>query len=930
MPIMSSLLDILSVPVLYADHAGLVIAHGHDTPYHAMPAQVKQLAQKNPILLCHRQWTEDKIGFKIPKPLDVLELFAFIRPAQFCLPTPAGIAKRLGLPMPTNAQEKADSLAKSVRLLLEEAGHLHAQDKAADIADMMGRGGWLWAEPLLARWGRPLAVHTPPDARAAEIWKDLSEYGDYAPRAAPGIEPVVPDEARKRLADILGAQAEIRQTQSDYAASMASIFASPDKTRQPLFLLAEAGTGTGKTLGYLAPASLWAEANDAPVWVSTYTRTLQHQIADELSRFYPDRQEARKKIVIRKGRENYLCLLNLEEAVHKLPMHPQEAVALGLMARWAAYSPDGDLTGSHFPAWLIDLIGRRLSVGLSDRRGECIHSACPHYQKCFVEKSSRKARFADIVIANHALVMIQTAMSDTHSKHSPTRLIFDEGHHVFDAADSAFSAALTAMETAELRRWIRGAEEGKTARIRGLALRLSELLGHNHKALTMLDEAVEAAGFLPDAGWRKRLSNNHPAGPAETFFAVLRVLTYQRASKRDLNTERFYDLQAPLYPVPDEMLAVASVFAEKLTMLSKPLTQLAAILQEILDDEADTLDSQMRNRFEGVARGLLMRASGPVAAWADMLGDLKGEGREGFVDWMQIDRRDTQDIDIGLRRHWLDPSQAFAKYVLASMHGVAITSATLRDETLKEEVEDKHLHEEGMVIDEESWRAARHTLGAAHLPHPAFLSQHESPFDYKQQTRIFIVNDLSRDRIEGVAAAMASLMTAIEGGALGLFTSIQRLKQAYPHLRKRMHKADIPIYAQHVEAMNLATLLQLFREEPHSVLIGTDAVRDGVDVPGKALQMIIYDRVPWPRPDMLFKARCQWHGRDAWTDRATRMKLRQAFGRLIRRRDDRGVFIMLDSRLPTRLTSAFPPQAKIIRTGLADTITQSTEFLGRG
>ena len=104
-------------------------------------------------------------------------------------------------------------------------------------------------------------------------------------------------------------------------------------------------------------------------------------------------------------------------------------------------------------------------------------------------------------------------------------------------------------------------------------------------------------------------------------------------------------------------------------------------------------------------------------------------------------------------------------------------------------------------------------------------------------------------------------------------------------------------------------------------------MRDGVDAPGDALQMIIYDRIPWPRPDMLFKARAAWQGRDSWTDRMTRMRLRQAFGRLIRRSNDRGVFVMLDSRLPTRLTSAFPPEVKVIRTGLADAITQSRAFL---
>ena len=96
---------------------------------------------------------------------------------------------------------------------------------------------------------------------------------------------------------------------------------------------------------------------------------------------------------------------------------------------------------------------------------------------------------------------------------------------------------------------------------------------------------------------------------------------------------------------------------------------------------------------------------------------------------------------------------------------------------------------------------------------------------------------------------------------------------------------------------------------------------------GEALRLIIFDRMPWPRADILFKARAEWQGRDAWVDRVTRLKLRQAFGRLIRRATDRGVFVMLDSRLPTRLTSAFPPGVRVERIGLAEAVSITGEFL---
>ena len=159
-------------------------------------------------------------------------------------------------------------------------------------------------------------------------------------------------------------------------------------------------------------------------------------------------------MVICKGRENYLCLLNLEEALAQLGGVPRRGTALGLMARWAGATNDGDLTGPTFPAWLTDLVGRAQTVGLADRRGECIHSACTHYNRCFVEKSVRRSRRADIVITNHALVMINAAYSPPvpeqgesgSDRRRPTRYVFDEGHHVFDAADSAFSVYMSAQE----------------------------------------------------------------------------------------------------------------------------------------------------------------------------------------------------------------------------------------------------------------------------------------------------------------------------------------------------------------------------------------------------------------------------------------------------------------------------------------------------
>ena len=128
--------------------------------------------------------------------------------------------------------------------------------------------------------------------------------------------------------------------------------------------------------------------------------------------------------------------------------------------------------GADFPSWLSDLLGQGRTNGLADRRGECIYSACSHYHKCFIEKSIRNSRRAEIVIANHALVLIQSVLGEETDIHQPTRYIFDEGHHLFEAADTVFSTYLSGAEAFDLRRWLLGAETRNLGRSRGLKLSL--------------------------------------------------------------------------------------------------------------------------------------------------------------------------------------------------------------------------------------------------------------------------------------------------------------------------------------------------------------------------------------------------------------------------------------------------------------------------
>ncbi len=202
-----------------------------------------------------------------------------------------------------------------------------------------------------------------------------------------------------------------------------------------------------------------------------------------------------------------------------------------------------------------------------------------------------------------------------------------------------------------------------------------------------------------------------------------------------------------------------------------------------------------------------------------------------------------------------------------------------------------------------------------------------SPYDYAAQTRIFVVNDVNKNNMDATAAAYRVLFEAAGGGALGLFTAIQRLRAVQERIVIPLETQGIPLYAQHADAMDTGTLVDIFREEIHACMLGTDAVRDGIDVPGESLRLLVYDRVPWPRPTILHKARREAFGGRAYDELTTRLKLRQAYGRLIRRATDRGVFVMLDSALPTRLLTAFPEGAVVERLGLASCAAQIKAFL---
>lgn len=899
----------LAFPAIHASHSGIWLQDNNGETRRLGRGEAVAIAADTPVILLNAPLIGQRIGYADISGLDVLELFAFVHPARFVVPTPAGLARALNVSSPcfregeglnsasfnitdTNVPALLHAAAQALLATLQSPDWPE-REGAFGVAQALHRQRWSWAGEIIHRLSKP---------ERAEKWvfSRLTEWEEEPPRPAPATVTLERDIITDQLDALTGDGAEKRDGQVAYAQSAAHIFGPRKRKDAPNMLLAEAGTGIGKTLGYLAPASLWAAEAGGTVWVSTYTKALQRQLRQETRRIYPDAHIAKQKVAVRKGRENYLCLLNLEDALQG-GFSGRPAIFAQLVARWAAYTSDGDMIGGDMPGWLPTLFRRKGTTALTDRRGECIYAGCPHYRKCFIEKASRSSNQADIVIANHALVMVNAARGREEHSHA-SRIIFDEGHHLFDAADSMFAAALTGQEAIEIRRWVIGPEGNARGRRRGLAARLADVASYDAEGGAAIEAARMAASLLPGEGWLQRLVEGVPQGEIEALFAAIRALVYARdesANNGKNSQDAGYGLETEVAELSGELLEAAAKAASAVDRLLKPLIILGKRLEALLVDGPDWMDAPARARMEG-ALGSLSWRTDSLSSWLGMLTALGGPQDSDFIDWLAIDRYEGREYDIGLHRRWIDPTRPLAETVVKPAHGVMVTSATLK------------------LGDD--WSPAIARSGAAHLPNEAERFSAKSPFDYAAQAEILIVTDIKRGDIAALSNGYARLIEASHGGALGLFTAIRRLRAVHGRIADKLAEAGLPLYAQHVDPIDTGTLVDIFRDDPRATLLGTDALRDGVDVPGHSLRLVVMEGVPWPKPSIVHRARKLANGGSQYDDQIIKARLAQAFGRLIRSRKDHGHFVVLSAAFPSRLLRAFPEGTKVSRVTLAEAV----------
>jgi ATP-dependent DNA helicase DinG len=615
-------------------------------------------------------------------------------------------------------------------------------------------------------------------------------------------KPSLPDLLHAAVAAVGGVE---RPGQVTMATAVAEAIDSPSH------LLVQAGTGTGKSLGYLVPALAHGER----VVVATATLALQRQLVE---RDLPRTVEAlhpllrrRPEFAMLKGRSNYLCLHRLHEG---MPQDEED----GLFDQFEAAAPtsrlgqdllrmrdwaDGTETGDRDD--LTPGVSDRAWAQVSVSSRECLGaSKCAYGQECFAELARERAKLADVVVTNHALLAID-AIEGAPVLPQHEVLIVDEAHELV--------SRVTGVATGEL-------TPGQVNR----AVR---------RAAKLVDE--KAADALQTA--------------SETF-------------------ERVMELALPgrLEEIPED--------------LGYALMALRDAARTVLSALGNTRDKSVQD--EDVVRKQAMASVESVHAVAERIAN----GSEYDVVWYE--RHDR--FGASLRVAPLSVS-GLLREKLFEDRSVTLTSATLKlGGDFNGVGASLGLSPEGTGGDEvPQWKGV--DVG--------------SPFDYPKQGILYVARHLNTPGREGSRTDMldelAELVEAAGGRTLGLFSSMRAAQGAAEELRGRL---DVPILLQGEET--LGELIKGFAADPRTCLFGTLSLWQGVDVPGPSSQLVVMDRIPFPRPDdPLMSARQKaveengGNGFMAVAATHAALLMAQGAGRLVRATGDKGVVAVLDPRLAT-------------------------------
>jgi ATP-dependent DNA helicase DinG len=852
--------------------------------------------------------------------IDILELILFLFPTIVCSPNPFSIYKFLsGDDIPK--ENLAESVLEQEAVLISEIVNLCgkyiselseiAQEELYSLASFLSEEDWIFAPFVLHHIKYDFKnVNT----KYLRTWELLKEYRVEDKESIPKLienetdsNTITDKDVLNTLHSLTAGFGKNRIEQVKYASTIQNMF-NLNENGNTNFVFAEAGTGTGKTLGYLAPVLSFIEKNPTKqVLISTYSKALQKQIIAELKRAFVLTEEFEDKVISIKGSNNYICLLNYKSLLANLRLIPNSALFLVIISRWTRLTENGDLISGDLSPLMFEIFSNTLFAFLLNRKEECIYSKCPHFKNCFIMSARYKAKKANIIVSNHAFSLLNSCLGAKY-------VIFDEAHHLFSSSDDVFSMDISCISSYSLRVWINGSNSNLQTKkeTNGFKTRLNTLLrtkddaGEEEQALdlniaSMLDAFVVSSNILPDLNSSERIKSNIPKNVTEEFLYQL----YLHVLKNNDDLNQYYTTECGvLYKSfsKDFIIAIENVkkALEKILNLgSKLYANLKHKLVFLNAEEQFSLEEFMKV-FESVCLNQTLE-------YYNMLEELEKPNNK-FIYRFMIEKEEGNISNIGYYKNYIDPSSPLAKGILSTLKGVSFTSATLSDSYGNEENEFSDLNRFGLnYLD-------GFNVSSINI---------KSPFNYKENSKIIILN--ANNNVTNLSNYILEIFKASNGGGLALFTAINRLKQVYRNINVPMSNINMKLMAQHINNQKISSLIDIFKDDTNSCLLGTDSARDGIDVPGESLRIVIFEKVPWPKPDILLKARVNFLG-SHYIDQTIRLKLRQAFGRIIRKEEDRGIFILLQSAVPSELLKAFPNDIEIKKSSLENAIIDIKTF----
>ncbi|MBI4550677.1 MAG: DEAD/DEAH box helicase family protein [Candidatus Latescibacteria bacterium] len=667
-----------------------------------------------------------------------------------------------------------------------------------------------------------------------------------------------------RVAALFGQDGLLARTMDRYEHRPQQIAMARAVTRafnEDAFLVAEAGTGTGKSLSYLVPAVHWAQQNDQRVIISTNTKNLQEQL------FFKDIPFLQKALpfpfqaVLLKGRSNYLCLDRwravLAQPDERLSPHEREEV-LPLVV-WARETMTGDISEN---------IGFQGTNGTLWHKINAEGGACPtcaFREECFVNRARGAAATAHLVIVNHALLFSDLAAENAVLS-SYAHLIIDEAHHFEKVAVQHMTVEVDAWRLRNLLRvlYVRdGVESGLFATLRWRAER--------SPMQQVWKDALSAAVRL---GIDSVIEVNRAA---DAFYDA----TADRAEASSTDHASLYTVKLRYQADSD----FAGFLNERAAPLMDSLMQLRDGLARIGQALSDIPSSWLADRDEFV--NTVVSSLEACKQVCDDLALLLRADDPDTVYWVEASRRDSLSACVLIAAP-LNVADRLYEGIYSHIRSVVFTSATLavgeRFEYLVERLGLNLVEPERLT----TFRAG-------------------SPFDFEDQALVCVPAAFPSPKTgafqQAVSDLLLSLVLATRRGTLVLFTSYGMLNRTYIDVERPLSASGIPVLAQGLSGPR-SLLLDRFRSRPGSVLLGTDSFWEGIDVPGEALEIVVLAKLPFAVPtEPMVQAqveRLDKAGRNSFLEYLVPeavIKFRQGFGRLIRTETDRGAVVILDHRV---------------------------------